>query len=127
MNSYLLKRVMVLIPVLIGMTIIVFSIIHAIPGDPAETILGQKATEQSKQALRGQLGLDKPWLQQYFNYMGDLLQGDLGTSIRTKTPIAKEIMPYLAATPTYGGEYAVRHCCGSQCRYSKRLTAKFMV
>jgi peptide/nickel transport system permease protein len=89
---------MVLIPVLIGMTIIVFSIIHAIPGDPAETILGQKATEQSKQALREQLGLDKPWLQQYFNYMGDLVQGDLGTSIRTRTPIAEEIMPYLAAT-----------------------------
>lgn len=98
MNSYLLKRVMVLIPVLIGMTIIVFSIIHAIPGDPAETILGQKATEQSKQALRDQLGLDKPWLQQYLNYMGDLLKGDLGTSIRTKTPIVKEILPYLAAT-----------------------------
>jgi len=89
---------MVLIPVLLGMTIIVFSIIHAIPGDPAETILGQKATEQSKQALREQLGLDKPWLQQYMNYMGDLLRGDLGTSIRTKMPIAKEIMPYLAAT-----------------------------
>lgn len=89
---------MVLIPVLIGMTIIVFSIIHAIPGDPAETILGQKATEQSKQALRDQLGLDKPWLQQYLNYMGDLLKGDLGTSIRTKTPIVKEILPYLAAT-----------------------------
>lgn len=78
MNSYLIKRVMVLFPVLIGMTLIVFSIIHAIPGDPAETILGQKATEQSKQALRNQLGLDKPWLQQYFNYMGDLARGTSG-------------------------------------------------
>ena len=98
MNSYIVKRILVLLPVLLGMTLIVFSIIHAIPGDPAETILGQKATEQSKQALRDQLGLDKPWFQQYFAYLGDLLQGDLGTSIRTKVPIAQEIVPYLTAT-----------------------------
>ncbi len=98
MNSYLLKRLMVLIPVLLGMTIIVFSIIHAIPGDPAETILGQKATEQSKEALREQLGLNKPWLKQYVTYLGDLAKGDLGKSIRTKQAISKEIIPYLAAT-----------------------------
>ncbi|CAM3082674.1 ABC transporter permease [Paenibacillus sediminis] len=93
-----MKRIIILLPVLLGMTIIVFSIIHAIPGDPAETILGQKATEQSKQALREQLGLDKPWPQQYVAYLSKLLHGDLGTSIRTKVPIAKEIVPYLAAT-----------------------------
>lgn len=98
MKSYLAKRLLVLIPVLIGMTLIVFSIIHAIPGDPAETILGQKATEQSKEALRVQLGLNKPWLTQYVTYLGDLLKGDLGESIRTKVSIAKEIKPYLAAT-----------------------------
>ncbi|MUG68570.1 ABC transporter permease subunit [Paenibacillus campinasensis] len=98
MKSYLLKRLFVMVPVLIGMTIIVFSIIHAIPGDPAETILGQKATEQSKEELREQLGLNNPWYQQYFTYLGDLLKGDLGQSIRTKVPIAQEILPYLAAT-----------------------------
>ncbi|WP_211747091.1 ABC transporter permease [Paenibacillus sp. Marseille-Q4541] len=98
MGTYITKRLLVLIPVLLGMTIIVFSIIHAIPGDPAETILGQKATEASKQALRDQLGLEKPWLQQYMNYLGELLRGDLGESIRTKIPIAQEIVPYLSAT-----------------------------
>lgn len=98
MNSYVLKRILVLIPVLFGMTIIVFSIIHAIPGDPADTILGDKATEQSKQALRDQLGLDKPWIQQYGAYLSELLRGDLGDSIRTREPIAREILPYLAAT-----------------------------
>ncbi|MDN4617182.1 ABC transporter permease [Paenibacillus sp. PsM32] len=98
MGSYIFKRLIVLIPVLLGMTIIVFSIIHAIPGDPADTILGEKATEQSKQALREQLGLDRPWLEQYFAYLGDLLTGDLGSSIRTKEPISQEIGPYLAAT-----------------------------
>ncbi|ADM68957.1 Dipeptide transport system permease protein DppB [Paenibacillus polymyxa E681] len=98
MNSYIVKRLAILIPVLLGMTLIVFSIIHAIPGDPAETILGDKATEQSKQALREQLGLNKPWLQQYGAYLGELAQGDLGDSIRTKQPIAREMVPYLAAT-----------------------------
>jgi len=98
MNSYIVKRLAILIPVLLGMTLIVFSIIHAIPGDPAETILGDKATEQSKQALREQLGLDKPWLQQYGAYLGELAQGDLGDSIRTRQPIAREMVPYLAAT-----------------------------
>ncbi|OME91999.1 MULTISPECIES: ABC transporter permease [Paenibacillus] len=98
MKSYIFKRLFIMVPVLIGMTMIVFSIIHAIPGDPAETILGQKATEQSKEALREQLGLHNPWYQQYFTYIGDLLQGDLGQSIRTKVPIAEEITPYLAAT-----------------------------
>ncbi|TQS01066.1 ABC transporter permease [Paenibacillus ottowii] len=98
MNSYIVKRLAILIPVLLGMTLIVFSIIHAIPGDPAETILGDKATEQSKQALRGQLGLDKPWLQQYGTYLSELARGDLGDSIRTRQPIAREMVPYLAAT-----------------------------
>ncbi|MET3208073.1 UNVERIFIED_CONTAM: peptide/nickel transport system permease protein [Paenibacillus sp. PvR008] len=98
MNSYIVKRLAVLIPVLLGMTLIVFSIIHAIPGDPAETILGDKATEQSKHALREQLGLDKPWLQQYGTYLSELAHGDLGDSIRTRQPIAQEMLPYLAAT-----------------------------
>ncbi|QYK60834.1 ABC transporter permease [Paenibacillus sp. S25] len=98
MNLYIVKRLAILIPVLLGMTLIVFSIIHAIPGDPAETILGDKATEQSKQALREQLGLNKPWLQQYGTYLGELAQGDLGDSIRTRQPIAREMVPYLAAT-----------------------------
>jgi peptide/nickel transport system permease protein len=96
--SYIIRRLFMLIPVLIGMTIIVFSIIHAIPGDPAETILGDKATEESKAELREELGLNNPLYIQYFDYMKKLLQGDLGNSIRTQTPIAEEILPYLAAT-----------------------------
>lgn len=98
MQTYLVKRILIMLPVLFGMTVIVFSIIHSIPGDPAEVILGEKATEQSKEALRLELGLDKPWTSQYVVYLGDLLKGDLGTSIRTGEPIVKEIGPYLAAT-----------------------------
>ncbi|WP_134704070.1 ABC transporter permease [Ammoniphilus sp. YIM 78166] len=98
MVSYIIRRLLMLIPVLVGMSIIVFSIIHAIPGDPAETILGDKASEESKEALREELGLNKPVYVQYFTYVGRLLQGDLGNSIRTNTPIVQEIGPYLAAT-----------------------------
>ncbi|MCR8642733.1 ABC transporter permease [Paenibacillus sp. N1-5-1-14] len=98
MMAFTLRRLLMLIPVLFGMTLIVFSIIHAIPGDPADVILGEKASEATKKELRLQLGLDKPWYEQYSTYMGKLLTGDMGNSIRTKTPIVKEIVPYLAAT-----------------------------
>jgi len=98
MAAYAIRRILMMIPVLLGMTLIVFSIIHAIPGDPAETILGEKASEATKQELRLQLGLDKPWYEQYATYMGNLLTGDLGNSIRTKSSISGELGPYLAAT-----------------------------
>ncbi|ANE45653.1 peptide ABC transporter permease [Paenibacillus swuensis] len=98
MLNYTVRRLFMLIPVLLGMTIIVFSIIHAIPGDPAEVILGEKASVESKEALRKQLKLDQPLYIQYGDYLGNLFAGDLGTSIRTRTAITEEIIPYLAAT-----------------------------
>lgn len=98
MLAYIIRRLLILIPVLLGMTIIVFSIIHMIPGDPAETILGEKATPESKAALRAELGLDQPWYVQYGTYIVKLAQGDLGKSIKTKESISKEIGPYMAAT-----------------------------
>ncbi|WP_409273869.1 ABC transporter permease [Neobacillus sp. SCS-31] len=98
MLTYSIRRIVSLIPVLIGMTLIVFAIIHAIPGDPAQVILGQRATKESIEALTAQLGLDRPWYIQYFDYLKSLFQGDLGTSLRTRGPINQEIWPYLAAT-----------------------------
>ncbi|MCF6092397.1 ABC transporter permease [Microaerobacter geothermalis] len=98
MLSYTTRRLLMLIPVLLGMSIIVFSIIHAIPGDPARTILGEKATPEALAQLREDLGLNNPWYIQYWSYLSDILQGDIGTSLRTKVPIAQEIWPYLAAT-----------------------------
>jgi Binding-protein-dependent transport system inner membrane component. len=82
----------------LGLTLIVFFMIRAIPGDPAQVILGQAATPESIEALHKKLGLDKPWYTQYFKYLGGLLKGDLGDSIRTNSPISEEIGPYLAAT-----------------------------
>lgn len=72
--------------------------IRAIPGDPAQVILGQLATKDAIADLTRELGLDQPWYVQYFNYLGGLLTGDLGQSLRTKSEISNEVWPYLAAT-----------------------------
>lgn len=98
MLSYTLRRLGQLIPVLLGMSIIVFAIIHLIPGDPAQVILGEKASAQSIAELRQQLGLNAPLFVQYLHYIGQLLHGNLGTSLLTQRPISQEIFPYLAAT-----------------------------
>ena len=98
MFTYSIKRFLHLIPVLLGLSLVVFFIIRAIPGDPAQIILGQAASKEAIDELTKSLGLDQPWYIQYFHYLGDLLTGDLGESIRTKEPISEEIWPYLAAT-----------------------------
>lgn len=98
MLSYTIKRLLSLIPVLLGLTLIVFFMIRAIPGNPAQIILGQLATEEAVAELTKQLGLDQPWYTQFFLYLSDLFSGDLGQSLRTKSPINEEIWPFLAAT-----------------------------
>ena len=96
--TYTVRRVFSLIPVLFGMTLIVFAIIHAIPGNPAQVILGQRATKEAIATLTEQLGLNRPWYIQYGDYINALLHGDLGISLRTRGPINAEVWPYLAAT-----------------------------
>lgn len=98
MIHYIGKRLLHLIPVLLGMTFIVFLIIRAIPGDPAQVILGQQATAETIAALRDKLGLNNPWYIQYFDYLKEILTGNLGDSLRTRQPIISEVWPYLAAT-----------------------------
>lgn len=98
MFNYAIRRLLMLIPVLFGMSVIVFLIIRAIPGDPARTILGPKATAEAVAKLRNDLGLNEPVFVQYVSYIKNLLTGDLGTSIKTSTPISDEIWPHLAAT-----------------------------
>ncbi|WP_416147856.1 ABC transporter permease [Salipaludibacillus sp. HK11] len=98
MFAYTVRRLLMLIPVLLGMSIVTFSIIHLIPGNPAQVILGDQATATAVANLEEQLGLNDPFFVQYFQYMGNLLQGDLGTSLRTNTAISSEIWSHLAAT-----------------------------
>ncbi|MCM3739259.1 ABC transporter permease [Oceanobacillus luteolus] len=98
MVTYIIRRLLMLIPVLIGMTLITFSIVHLIPGNPAQVILGETATGEAIANLEETMGLNEPYFVQYWNYLLDLLQGDLGTSLRSKAEISSEILPYIAAT-----------------------------
>ncbi|MDQ0218470.1 ABC transporter permease [Peribacillus cavernae] len=98
MFSYTVRRLGSLIPVLLGMAFIIFMMIRAIPGNPAQIMLGQQASKEAIAALTAELGLDRPWFTQFFEYLGGIVKGDLGVSLKTGTPIAEEIWPYLAAT-----------------------------
>jgi len=81
-----------LVPVLFGVTFLVFAIISLTPGDVAAMMLGQGATNESVAALRLEMGLDDPLIVQYGRYLGDLLSGDMGTSYATRKPVVDEIM-----------------------------------
>ncbi|WP_306977116.1 ABC transporter permease [Alkalibacillus salilacus] len=98
MLAYTIRRLLMLIPVLFGMTLIVFSIVHLIPGNPAQVILGETATQDAIQELEQSMGLNESFFTQYGFYLADLLQGDLGSSLRTKSEISHEILPRIAAT-----------------------------
>ena len=91
MFTYIIKRLIQMIPVAIGVTFFVFSILHLIPGDPARIIAGEAANPDVIEALREQLGLNDPFLVQYFRTLGRIVTGDFGTSIRTGLPVTQEI------------------------------------
>ena len=91
MLKYTLKRLLALIPVIIGVTFLIYFIMSFSPGDPARMQLGNAATEESVAQLRQEMGLDKPVLVQYVRYMGGLLRGDFGTSYITGQPVMREI------------------------------------
>lgn len=87
-----------MIPVLFFLSILVFSLIHLIPGDPAQVILGQDATPQSLATLRHQLGLDQPLIMQYLHWLGNALHGNLGNSLVYSSPVLGLIMQRLPVT-----------------------------
>lgn len=96
MLKYILKRLLLLIPILIGVSIIIFILKTITPGDPARQILGNSATEEQVQAKRDELGLNDPVVVQYFNYIGGIVtRGDFGNSYRTGDPVLAEIGPRL--------------------------------
>lgn len=98
MASFLLRRLVALIPVLILVLVIVFSLVRLIPGDPAVTLLGPGATDQQIAALRAQMRLDEPVYLQFINYVGGLFRGDMGISLKSGAPVLNEIMLRLPAT-----------------------------
>jgi peptide/nickel transport system permease protein len=91
MLRYLVRRLFAAIVTLLGVSVIVFMLMHLLPGDPARLMAGLNAPEEEVIHLRSQLGLDQPILVQYGRFLGHLFQGDLGTSIRSSAPVLKEI------------------------------------
>ncbi|MDP9891179.1 glutathione transport system permease protein [Variovorax boronicumulans] len=91
MLNYFLKRLLGLIPTLLIVAVLVFLFVHMLPGDPARLAAGQEADEQTVAMVRAELGLDKPLPQQFVSFFTHMLQGDFGTSIRTRRPVSVEI------------------------------------
>lgn len=103
MGGYILKRLLSAIPVLLGITVIVFAIMSLIPGDPAIAILGSFATPENVAKLNADLGLDKPAVQRYFIWLGNMLQGDFGRSYALNRPVLDEVLERFNATLILAG------------------------
>jgi ABC-type dipeptide/oligopeptide/nickel transport system permease component len=95
---FLLRRLLLTLPVLLGVVTLVFSLIHMVPGDPVEAMLGESASPQEVADVRRRLGLDRPLYVQYGAYLRGLAVGDLGTSLRTSEPVARAIAERMPAT-----------------------------
>jgi peptide/nickel transport system permease protein/oligopeptide transport system permease protein len=98
MWAYIVKRLLLAIPVVFGVAFIVFAMVRAIPGDPAQVIAGQAATPEYVAAIRKDLGLDRPVVVQFGVYLASLVRGDLGRSIRSKAPVTEELWARLPNT-----------------------------
>jgi peptide/nickel transport system permease protein len=97
-TAYILRRLLQLVPVLLGISVVVFLIMALIPGDPALAILGPYATPESLASLRAELGLDQPLWQRFFIWLDNALHGDLGRSIRLQRPVIDEIAERIGPT-----------------------------
>ena len=95
---YSLRRLLLLVPTLFGVTVVAFVLLRVLPGDPIATILGQTAGEEEIAAARARFGLDKPIIVQFWDYLTNLVTGDLGTSIQSGRPVREEILDRIGPT-----------------------------
>ncbi|MGQ9622030.1 MAG: ABC transporter permease [Candidatus Caldatribacteriaceae bacterium] len=98
MGRYVLKRLVLILPVLLGVSIVVFLVVRLTPGDPAKVMAGEHASPEFIEAVRVRWGLDRPLYVQYFIWLRSVLQGDFGTSIATHTPVLEELLQRFPAT-----------------------------
>ncbi|HYN90097.1 MAG TPA: ABC transporter permease [Ardenticatenaceae bacterium] len=100
MQRFILRRLILLVPLLLGVTLVAFVLAHAVPSDPVNAALGQSAVADPEivAAFRAKWGLDKPAHVQYLTYLGNLLRGDLGRSIASRRPVSEDVRRYLPAT-----------------------------
>jgi peptide/nickel transport system permease protein len=97
-GKFILRRLLLLIPILLGLTVIIFLFIRLLPGDPASAILGERATPESLQRVREALGLDRPLPEQYWEYVSGLARGDLGSSFLTNRDVVDDFLQRFPAT-----------------------------
>jgi peptide/nickel transport system permease protein len=102
-TAYAIRRGLTVVPVLVGVSLLVFSFVHLIPGDPALTMLGERATPEKVTEVRARLGLDRPLWEQYVLYVRKLLHGDLGVSIVRGDPVASDLWRRFPATVELAG------------------------
>ncbi|MEA5015579.1 MAG: ABC transporter permease [Candidatus Limiplasma sp.] len=100
MLKYICKRLLLMIPVILGISLLVFALLDLSPGDAAEIILGTRATPEALANLRAEMGLDQPFWVRYLTYIGNAIQGNFGTSWRTKLTVINEITARLPQTLT---------------------------
>ncbi|MEW6523319.1 MAG: ABC transporter permease [Bacillota bacterium] len=91
MLNYMIRRLVMSIPVILGVVLVVMFTLEVVPGDPAALMLGEFATEEAVRELRTTLGLDKPLMVRYVNYLAGLVRGDLGRSVRERRPVIREV------------------------------------
>jgi peptide/nickel transport system permease protein len=97
-RRYVVRRLLLLVPVLLGVSVIIFMVLHLAPGDPAEIMLGSQATQADLERLRAELGLTQPLHVQYVHWLGLVARGDLGRSIWMKRPVLGEVLTRFKAT-----------------------------
>ncbi len=98
MLNYIIKRLLLVLPVLLAVTFVIFTLLYFTPGNPAKAMLGEVASPEALAALEEELGLNDPFLVRYFDYLLGLLQGDMGTSYRTDRPVSEELFNRLPTT-----------------------------
>jgi peptide/nickel transport system permease protein len=98
MRQYVLRRLVVTLPVVLGVSVLVFAIMHVVPGDPVRLLAGPDAPEDVVNRIRAELGLERPLHEQYLSFLGRALQGDLGCSLRARAPVVDEIAQRFPAT-----------------------------
>jgi len=111
-RRYVVRRLLLLVPVLLGVSVIIFMVLHLAPGDPAEIMLGSQATQADLERLRAELGLTEPLYAQYVHWLGLVARGDLGRSIWMKRPVLAEVLGRFKATLVLTGAALVLSTAG---------------
>jgi len=104
MSTYIIRRILLMIPTLFFVTVLVFLVVRLLPGDVVETIIGQYTplTEGNREAVRHDLGLDRPWYQQYFEFVGGAVRGDFGRSLQSQQPVTADLRDRLPVSAELG-------------------------